>query len=164
MLVRHGRIVDDPFAVVADGEPLPAGPAIVSLKRFLAEGDRLLARESALGVRVATGESPEALAARVHRLAVVVLSIPYFKDGRAFSWARLLRTRLHYKGEIRVAGHFLRDQIAFFARVGVDAFELTQNLSPEDVAAALDEIGNVYQPSADGRLTILDLRTRRTKS
>ena len=70
----------------------------------------------------------------------------------------LFRSRLGYRGEVRVSGHVLRDQIAFYTRVGVDAFDLSQNLSPDDVEAALTEITDVYQPSVDGRATIRDLR------
>ena len=160
MLVRAGRAIDDPFFAVADGEALPPGrSAIVSLKRFLAERDALLARGQRLGVRLETADSPESLGDAIHKLGVVVLHVPHFTDGRAFSWARLIRTRLGYKGELRVSGHVLKDQLAFYARVGVDAFELAPSLSPADVEAALHEISNVYQPSVDGRKTVVELRT-----
>jgi len=162
MLVKAGRIADDPFTPVADGDALPDAAIIVSLKRFLAGRDSLLGREHPLGVRLETGESPESLGENIHRLALVVLHVPYFKDGRAFSWARLLRTRLDYRGEIRVTGHFLLDQIAFFTRVGVDAFDITQNVSLDAIDAAINEIGQVYQPSVDGRATIRDLRAARS--
>jgi len=158
MLVKDGAIADDIFTLVKDDEALPESAVIVSLKRFLAEKDALLARAAPLGVRLDSVESPEALGDDVHRLALVVLHVPYFRDGRAFSWARLLRTRLGFKGEIRVTGHVLKDQLAFFTRVGVDAFELTQNLPLEDFTRALNEVSEVYQPSVDGRKTILDLR------
>jgi uncharacterized protein (DUF934 family) len=158
MLVKGGRTAVDAFATVADGVPLPAGPVIVSLKRFAAEKTALLARGVPLGVRLETGDSPESLGEDVHKLAVVVLHVPHFKDGRAYSWARLLRTRLHYTGEVRVSGHVLKDQLAFYARVGVDAFELPDNFPVAEIDAALHEISNVYQPSVDGRTTILDLR------
>jgi len=161
MLIKRGRIVDDPFRALADGEPAPqSGAILVSLKRFGAEKDALLARGFPLAVRVAAGESPQSLSDDVHKLAAVVLLVGYFKDGRAFSWARLIRTRLGYKGEIRISGHFLKDQIAFFSRVGADAFDLSENISPEDVDLALKEISNVYQPSVDGRRTIPELRGR----
>jgi uncharacterized protein (DUF934 family) len=161
MLVKNGRAVEDTFVIVADGDAVPpAGAIIVSLKRFLAEQDALLARDAPLGVCIETAESPEALGEKVHALAVVLLTIPYFKDGRVFSWARLLRTRLGYKGEIRVSGHYLRDQVAFLARVGVDAFVLSHKVSASDIEAALGEFSNVYQPSVDGRTTIRDLRRR----
>ena len=132
MLVKGGHVVEDAFTNIADGEALPDGAIVVSAKRFLSETDALLARQAPLGVQLETGDSPEQLGPGIHRLALIVLHVPYFKDGRAFSWARLLRTRLGYKGEIRVRGHFLKDQIAFYARVGVDAF---------DIAPLLPEVG-----------------------
>ena len=164
MLVKDGRIADDPFAASADDAPLPDGPAIVSLKRFLAEKTQLLARNLPLGVRLETSDTPEALGEDVHRLALVELHVPYFRDGRAFSWARLLRTRLGYRGEIRVSGHVLKDQLAFFRRVGVDAFLLPHDFPMADIEHALAEISNVYQPSVDGRATIRDLRAGRAAS
>jgi uncharacterized protein (DUF934 family) len=160
MLVKAGRLAEDNFTPVADGVALPDGPVIVSLKRFLAERDHILARNGALGVRLETGESPQELQPYLGKFAVVVLHIPGFRDGRAFSAARLLRTRLGYGGEIRVTGHFLLDQIAFYTRVGVDAFDVAPNISVADIQTALHEISDVYQPSVDGRVTIRDLRSR----
>jgi uncharacterized protein (DUF934 family) len=161
-LGKGGKYADDAFSVVADDAALPDGkPVIVSLKRFVLEKEVLLAREAYLGVRLETGDSPEALGEDVQRLAVVQIVIPYFKDGRVFSQARVLRTRMNYKNEIRVTGHFLRDQIAFLARVGVDAFDLSQNLSPDDIKDAMNEISVAYQHSVDGQKSIWDLRQRR---
>ncbi len=155
---------DRAFVAVADDEPLPEGPAIVSLARFQKERELLLARGEKLGLRLEASESPEPIGADVHKIALIVLNVPYFRDGRAYSWARLLRTRLHYQGEIRVTGHVLRDQVAFFTRVGVDSFELPRPATESDLEAARSEISQVYQPSVDGRETIWDLRARRRKS
>ncbi len=156
---------DRVFVTVADADPLPAeGPVIVSLKRFQSERDLLLARGEKLGLRLDAGESPEIVGDDVHKLALIVLHVPYFRDGRAFSWARLLRTRLGYKGELRVTGHVLRDQITFYARVGVDSFDLPRPVTKADIAAVQAEMSNVYQPSVDGRETIWDLRARRRHS
>ena len=155
------HLADDIFIPVADGEDIAEGAAIVSLKRFLAEKDALLARGTPLGVRLETNESPETLGEDVHELAMIELHVPYFKDGRAYSWARVLRTRLGFTGEIRVSGHVLKDQLAFFSRVGVDAFDLKQNLPVAEIQAALHEISVVYQPSVDGRQTIPELRAAR---
>ena len=160
MLIRHGQVARDDFTAVADSEDLPEAPAIVSLKRFLAERQSLLVRDHPIGVRLEAGESPQALSGDLERLPLVVLHVAHFKDGRAFSAARLLRTRLAYKGEIRLTGHFLIDQIAFFTRVGVDAFEFARSVPLADIQSALNEISDVYQPSVDGRATIRDLRSR----
>ena len=117
-----------------------------------------MARNAPLGIRLKSADNPEQLGEDVHRFAVVALEFPVFRDGRAFSWARLLRTRLGYKGEIRSVGHFLYDQVALLQRVGVNAFEVPDGFSLEQYQRAIGEMSEVYQPAPDGRRTIRDLR------
>jgi uncharacterized protein (DUF934 family) len=157
-LIKGGQVTEDHFELVADDAPMPVNGSIVSLARFKKEHDSLVGRNAALGVRLKADESPEALGEDIHRLSVVVLEFPKFRDGRAFSWARMLRTRLGFEGEIRASGHFLYDQLAFMRRVGFDAFEVQENVTPADFYRAFAEMSYVYQPSADGRKTIRDLR------
>jgi uncharacterized protein (DUF934 family) len=161
-IYRNGRVSQNDFVFVADDASLPDGAVIVSLKRFLAEKTQLLARGEPLGVRLETSESPELLASDLGQLTLIELHIPYFKDGRAFSWARLLRGRQGFDGEIRLSGHFLLDQMAFFLRVGVDSFALPDKIPAADINRAVGMISNVYQPAPDGKVTIRDLRLRRT--
>ena len=157
-LIKNGVPAEDAYTDVADDAPLPDGAVIVSLKRFRADRDALFARNTPLGVKLASDQSPEALGADLDRLALVVLEFAKFRDGRPFSWARMLRTRLKFTGEIRATGDFLYDQLAFMVRVGFDSFELPQSITPELFARALGEMTLVYQPSADGRKTVRDLR------
>ena len=157
-LIKNGTFAEDHFQTVADDAPMPANGTIVSLARFQKDHESLLARNAPLGVRLQSSESPEALGDDVHRLSVVVLEFPKFRDGRAFSWARMLRTRLKYEGEIRATGHFLYDQLAFMKRVGIDAFEVRENLTLAEIERAMGEMRYVYQPSVDGRPTIRELR------
>ncbi|MGA7674033.1 MAG: DUF934 domain-containing protein [Rhizomicrobium sp.] len=157
-LIKHGALAENLFADVADGAPLPDGPAIVSLARFLAERETLLARNAPLGVRLKSEESPAALGEDAARLSLIVLEFAKFRDGRAFSWARMLRTKLGFRGEIRAAGDFLTDQLAFMHRVGFDGFEVSEKITPEAFRRALGEMRFVYQPSADGKKTIRELR------
>ena len=159
-LIRDGAFADDSFATVADDAALPENGAIVSLTRFQKERDALLARNAPLGVRLKSAESPEVLGEDVHRLSVIVLEFPAFRDGRAFSWARILRERMTFDGEIRGAGHFLYDQIAFMKRTGFTAWDVPEGFTLELFHRALGEISNVYQPSADGKRTIRELRGR----
>ena len=156
-----GRVIADDYQFFADDAELRDGAVIVSAKRFLADRATLLSRHAALGVRLDTSESPEILGADFAQIALVEIHIPYFKDGRAFSWARLLRSRLQYRGEIRITGHFLPDQIAFFQRVGVDSFVLPEKMTLAQIEKAASYLTQVYQPSVDGKPTISDLRMRK---
>ena len=160
-LLKSGAFAADPFVCVADDAVLPDGDIIVSLDRFQKEREALLARNAPLGVRLQSSQSPELLGDDVNRLSLLVLEFPKFRDGRAFSWARMLRTRLGFKGEIRAVGDFLLDQINYQHRVGFDAWEVPDNFTLAQFQKALSEITNVYQPSADGRKTIRELRASR---
>ena len=82
--------------------------------------------------------------------ASIILEFPLFKDGRAYSQARLLRERFGYAGELRARGAVLRDQILFMARCGFNAFEY-KSANIDDAEAALAELSFVYQAAADNR-------------
>ncbi|HSC59996.1 MAG TPA: DUF934 domain-containing protein [Rhizomicrobium sp.] len=157
-LIKDGAFVQDAFVTVADDAALPDGAAIVSLARFQKEREALLTRNAPLGVQLKSSENPELLGEDVQRFSVIVLEFPVFRDGRAFSWARMLRERLKFTGEIRGTGHFLYDQINYMKRVGFDAWTVADGFSLEQFQRALTEITNVYQPSADGKKTIRELR------
>jgi len=158
-LIKDGRFIEDPFFFVPDGKAYPDEKgAIVTLARFQGEKETLFARRLPVGVRLASNENPQVLKTDLPRIASVVLEFPKFRDGRPFSWARMLRTRFDYKGEIRAAGDFLYDQLAYMARTGFDAWDVSQDFALDDFRRAFSEMANVYQPSADGRKTIRELR------
>ena len=157
-LIKSGEFAQDCFAPVADDAALPEGAVIVSLARFQKDREALLARNTPVGVRLQSHENPELLGADVCHFALIALEFPKFRDGRAFSWARMLRTRLNFKGEIRAVGDFLYDQVNYQHRVGFDAWEVPDHFTLEMFSRALVEMTNVYQPSADGRKTIRELR------
>ena len=104
----------------------PAGPVIVSLQQWQAHRADLLARGTPLGIRLHSDQSPELIAADVPHFALVALEFPKFRDGRAYSYARLLRERYGFKGELRAVGEVLLEQLFFMLRTGFDAFELAE--------------------------------------
>jgi len=159
--VEGGRAAEarNDFVFVPDDAALPQdGGAIVTLARFIQERETLVARNAPIGVRLKPDETPEGLGEDLARLSVVAIEFPKFADGRGFSWARMLRTRLKFTGEVRAVGDFLYDQIAYLVRVGCDTFEPTHPLTADDFNRALSEMTNVYQPSTDGKKTIRELR------
>jgi uncharacterized protein (DUF934 family) len=158
-LLRDGVIVDDEWARIADGEALPEGPPLlVTLARWQAERDTLVARAVPLGVIVPNTVDVATLAPDLDKLALVALVFPRFNDGRAFSQARLLRERYGFAGEIRATGAVLRDQLLFMQRCGFDAYEVVNQDAVGAWRAALAEIKVFYQPTGDGRATAPLLR------
>ncbi|MEM9177656.1 MAG: DUF934 domain-containing protein [Myxococcota bacterium] len=154
-------LIEDPFTRVDDDEALPAGPVIVSLPRFQAERDALLARDEALGVWLDSDESPTAIEDDLGRLAVVACNFPAFNDGRAFSYARILRERFAYAGEVRAIGEVMLEQAPFMVRSGFSTFELRDVADVSDFKAVVEEVRTVYQPTGDGRETALQRRLGR---
>lgn len=163
-LIKGNAFVENTFAHVADGETLPDGAIVVSLKRWQSERETLAARNAPLGVRLSSDQSPEALGADVNHFALIELEFPKFRDGRGYSWARILRQRLGFTGEIRAVGDVLRDQWLFMSRCGVDAFEVRPGTRLEDFRAALAEQTVYYQPASDRIHNILDLRHTRPRA
>ena len=92
------------------------------------------------------------------RLAVVALVFPSFRDGRAYSQARLLRERHGFRGELRATGQVLRDQFVFMLRAGFDAFEVKKDSDAEAFANTAKRYSVFYQPTGDGRVTALHRR------
>jgi uncharacterized protein (DUF934 family) len=160
-LIRKGRLSEDTFVTVSDDDAIPrSGDVIVALERWRTDRDRLLAGENRIGVRLASDEPPELIANDLEHFAVVALEFPAFRDGRAYSYARLLRERYGYAGEIRAVGDVLLEQLHFMLRAGFDAFELEGDDPERDFATAAGEFSVWYQPTADGRPTALELRHR----
>ena len=74
------------------------------------------------------------------------------------SYARLLRERFGYDGELRAVGDVLLEQLAFMDRCGFDAYELKSESALEDWRIASSDMSVWYQPTGDGRKTVLQLR------
>lgn len=158
-LIKNGELATSSFVDVSAAEAIPpTGPVIVSLEQWKAQRDALLARGTPLGIRMHSDQPPELIAADLQHFAVVALEFPKFRDGRAYSYARLLRERYKFTGELRAVGEVLLEQLFFMLRVGFDAFDV-QGADPlQDYRTALADFSVWYQPAADGRPTAMQLR------
>ena len=120
-LVKNGQIVDDPYFRLPDGALVPEDAAvIVTAARLLADAGELTKRAAPLGVLWPNDRRISELAPYLDRIALVALVFPNFRDGRAYSQARLLRERYRFRGELRATGQVLRDQFLFLLRAGFD--------------------------------------------
>jgi uncharacterized protein (DUF934 family) len=79
------------------------------------------------------------------RLALVVLQFPKWTDGRAYSQARVLRTRHRFEGEVRAVGEVVVDMLPLLQRTGFDAVQLRRDQSVEAAVRALGYFGGHYQ-------------------
>jgi uncharacterized protein (DUF934 family) len=160
-LVKNGKIATDIYVHVTDGAEIPSDSAIlVPAGRFLENPGALLQRASKVGVVWPNNREVGELVPYLDRLAAVALVFPSFRDGRAYSQARLLRERYRYKGELRATGQVLRDQFVFMLRAGFDAFEVKKQADADAFASTVKRYTVFYQPTGDGYLTALDRRTQ----
>ena len=158
-LVKGGKIITDPLVHVADDAELSGeGAILISAARFLGDAEALSQREARTGVTWPNNRDLDDLVPYLGRLGAVALVFPTFRDGRAYSQARLLRERHGYKGELRATGQVLRDQFVFMLRAGFDAFEVKKDADAEAFAATVKRYSVFYQPTGDGRITALHRR------
>src|ERR1700722_3175832 len=158
-LVKNGKITGDAFVHVADDAEIPGdGAVLISAARFLGDAEALSRRVGKTGVIWPNNRDIDDLVPYLDRLATVALVFPSFRDGRAYSQARLLRERFSYRGELRATGQVLRDQFVFMLRAGFDAFEVKKESDAEAFANTAKRYSVFYQPTGDGRVTALHRR------
>jgi uncharacterized protein (DUF934 family) len=163
-LVENGKVVEDRYIRVADDAPLPEGvPVIVSAKRFLGDADALSSRDCSLGVAWPNDRRVTELKPWLGHLGLIALDFPKFRDGRAYSQARLLRESMGFSGTLRATGDVLRDQFTFLVRAGFDSFDVKKPADAAAFAKSVERYSVFYQPSADGRVSALRRRLQRVK-
>lgn len=159
-LIRDGRLCEDRFVDVSADDEVPCeGAVIVSLSQWRSARDELRGRD--LGIRLRSDESPELIADDLSEFSLIALEFPVFRDGRAYSYARILRETYGYTGELRAVGDVLLEQLHFMIRVGFDEFELHGGDPEGAYRTAAQEFSAWYQPGADSRPTAMQLRLRR---
>jgi uncharacterized protein (DUF934 family) len=163
-LVKDGAIVDDSWTLLDKPEgdaaavAVPAGQVIVPLSIWLAQSDNLKARTD-IGVWLDSDETADQLGADAQQLPLVAVNFPTFMDGRAFSTARLLRERFGFTGELRAVGNFMRDQLCYLRRCGVNAFAFANSEVDLDAALkSLNDFTEYYQASVDQPLPLFRRR------
>lgn len=150
LIDRSGQAIADPWIAVDEVAGLPAdAPALLPADVYSAHRRTLAGRTAGLGVQLPNDRDVAALADDLDRLDLIALHFPAFKDGRAYSQARLLRARYGFRGQLRATGEVLQDQALFLVRCGFDAFEVDA-ATAAGWRRALARISVVYQPAADG--------------
>jgi uncharacterized protein (DUF934 family) len=153
-LVKDSQIVHDEYVKVGPEDEIPEGGAVLlPADRFLADPARIVSRQGPVGVIWPNNRELDELVPHLPQIAVVALVFPTFRDGRAYSQARLLRERHAYRGELRATGQVLRDQFIFMLRAGFDSFDVIKESDAEAFATVAKRYSVFYQPTAETPIT-----------
>jgi len=149
-IIRRGAIEGDAWNVVrpeAGADPgalaLPPGDIVVPLALWQVRSAELAGRGA--GLWLAPDDDPEASRPWLDQVPLIAVDFPKFTDGRGYSIAYLLRTRLGYRGELRAIGDVLPDQVHYMSRVGFDAFAVRPDRSIQQALKGLGTFSTGYQ-------------------
>lgn len=117
--------------------------AVIAKRRVV--GNRSLP-EPSLVLRGAEGLA--ALPASLDGIEAIALRFESYRDGRAYSIARLLREQYGFRGELRAIGDILPDQLRELERVGFDSVEI-DDVRAESALACAGIVTEHAQPALD---------------
>jgi len=129
-------VADDAWTLVREVDAsLPDGPLILPLAHWLIR--RIEHHPARDAVWLGPDDEVESLKPWLKLLPMIALDFPSFRDGRAYSQAYLLRTRLGWLGELRAIGDVLRDQLSHMRQCGFDSFAVREDKSATDALKGL---------------------------
>ncbi|QRY81192.1 DUF934 domain-containing protein [Pseudomonas sp. PDNC002] len=156
---------DDPWTLLREvPEELPEGNLILPLETWLSitpcrselareqisqdatalSGSRASSHLQGHGVLLGPDDDPQRLGQWLDEIPLIAIDFPSFRDGRGYSLAYLLRSRLGWRGELRAVGDVLRDQLAHLRQCGFDAFAVREDKSVEDALKGLAGLSVLY--------------------
>jgi uncharacterized protein (DUF934 family) len=175
LIIKGREVVEDGWQVLRLAEPVegapphdpatvsvPAGKFIVPLSLWLVQRELLAARTAAgeIGVWLAPDERAETLKGLLDQFPLIAVDFPKFTDGRGYSTAYNLRTRLGWTGELRAIGDVLRDQLFSMQRVGFDAYAVRADRDIHDALKGLSDFSETYQASVDQKVPLFRRHAR----
>jgi len=127
------------------------GGLLVPLELALAHPEALAPGADAApsGIWLAPADDPARAVPLFGSIALIGVHFPAFTDGRGYSTAVLLRTRLGWRGELRALGDVLQDQLFALRRVGFDSFALRSDRDPQAALQGFRVFSDTYQGSVD---------------
>ncbi|WP_442782623.1 DUF934 domain-containing protein [Collimonas fungivorans] len=154
-IIKNREVVADDWSVLrlnegdsADSVGIPAGKVIVPFSVWNARRAQLLERAE-VGVWLSSDAQADVVKDDLAHFSLVAVDFPKFTDGRGYSIAYNLRTRLGYNGELRAIGDVLRDQLFYMQRVGFNAFAVRADKDINDALKGLTDFSEKYQTSWD---------------
>lgn len=144
-IIKDRQIIDDDWQHLDDKAALVAGNITVSITRWQEQHATLSRHDGGLGIRLSGDDPLEEIVPDLENFQLIVLLFSVFTDGRCYSYARLLRDRYDFNGEIRAQGDVLYDQLFYMSQCGINSFELANPDQLTKALAAFDEFSESYQ-------------------
>jgi uncharacterized protein (DUF934 family) len=175
LIIKGHEVVEDDWLVLHLAEPVegapkkdpatvhvPEGKFIVPLSLWLVQRALLEPRRAAgeIAVWIASDERADAIKDELDQFPLIAIDFPKFTDGRGYSIAYNVRTRLGYKGELRAIGDVLRDQLFQMQRVGFNAYATRPDRNIHDALKGLTVFSETYQASVDQKLPLFRRQPR----
>ena len=170
-IIKDKTIVTDDWTVLRltenetpDAVEVPAGKTLIPLQVWLLQKHALLPRLKAnkdLAIWFSSDEQAKDLKEDIALFDLLAVDFPKFSDGRGYSIAYNLRSRLAFTGELRAIGDVLRDQLFYMQRVGFNAFATREDRDINEAIKGLTDFSEKYQTSWDEK-TPLFRRAERT--
>jgi uncharacterized protein (DUF934 family) len=153
-IIKDGAIQQNSWQLINPSESgeyqLPnSGDIIVPLKLWQNQAELLEQHSGKVGIWINSDEEPEWIADGLQKLPLIAINFPIFTDGRGYSYARLLRERYGFQGEIRAIGDVTQDQLFYMRRCGFDSFSLKEGKEIEPALNSLTSISHSYQAAVD---------------
>jgi len=126
-LIKKNRVTDDPWIKIEDHGKMPETTpsfSILPVETFSNVSEWPIKRKR-LGAWFGTDIELSTLTQEILSLPLLCINAGSYNDGKIFSLATMIKQNLSYKGELRVIGNMLIDQIPYLSRCGIDSFSLT---------------------------------------
>lgn len=150
-LIKNRAVVTDNFALITEfneGDSIPAGQIIVPVQVYLDNQAELSSRQD-VAVWLDSDQSADMVKELTDKVAFIAINFPKFADGRGYSYARLIRERFNYTGELRAIGDVLLDQLHFMERCGFDSFAVRADKDIQEALTGFETFRHSYQSAND---------------
>lgn len=98
-----------------------------------------------IGIWFDSDESPALLEIDANSFPLIALNFPVFRDGRAFSYAAILRQQLNYEGDMRAIGDVQRDQASYMLSCGFSSFLVPEGVDANVLLGGFQDFSENYQ-------------------
>ena len=135
--------LNDPWQFGQEGEQVECSVRVDEVATWLEHS----ASNRGHGVMIQKEEELELIAPHLVNITMIALTFKDFKDGRAYSLAYRLRTRFHFKGDLRAVGDVLRDQLSLMRQCGFTSFVIKEGKDPFDALKGIKGLSVTYSGS-----------------